>query len=248
VDGQLLIDNSEWSETGETFYSFGSVAVRASLSMIAGQKYRVKLEAWTKLIGKEGTKDDDPVHVFGVQPSVRLGFMEETKSEEELISDAVEAAKEADIVICVLGLNDEWESEGYDRKSMGLPGAQDELVWRLLKECGNREKVIVVNQSGSPVHMPWAEEVSTIVQAWYGGQEAGNALWDVLTGGVNPNGRLPVSWPKEYHDLGFKKHNWPGVNGIVKYEEGINVGYHLFQNKGLEPRWWFGHGLSYTAF
>jgi beta-glucosidase len=108
--------------------------------MVAGQRYNVILEAWTKSIRKDSTKDDDPVHVFGVQPSVRLGFMEETKSEQELISDAVEAAQEADIVICVLGLNDEWESEGYDRKCMELPGAQDELIWRLLKESGDPEK------------------------------------------------------------------------------------------------------------
>jgi beta-glucosidase len=96
--------------------------------------------------------------------------------------------------------------------------------------------------------MPWAEEVSTVVQAWYGGQEAANALWDVLTGDVNPSGSLPISWPKEYHDLGFEDNNWPGVDGIVKYEEGINVGYRWFQTKNLEPRWWFGYGLSYTVF
>jgi beta-glucosidase len=148
----------------------------------------------------------------------------------------------------VLGLNDEWESEGYDRKSMELPGAQDKLVWRLLKDSGNPEKIIVVNQSGSPVHMPWAEEVSTILQAWYGGQEAGNALWDVLTGDVNPSGRLPISWPKEYLDLRFEEENWPGVDGIVKYEEGNNVGYRWFQYQNLESRWWFGYGLSYTVF
>lgn len=253
VNGNLVIDNYAWTETGETFYSFGSVAERAFIPMVAGKKYEVRIEASTKVPETNITLGDkDPVHVFGVQPSVRLGFMEEVKSEEDLIADAVKAARDADVVVCVLGLNDEWESEGYDRSSMSLPGSQDKLIWSLLAKEGIKEKLVVVNQSGSPVHMPWADEAPSIVQAWYGGQEAGNALWDVLCGKVSPSGRLPVTWARKYGDLGFegKKEKWPGVEGVVRYEEGTGVGYRWFFGEGKEevPRWWFGWGLGYTTF
>lgn len=250
INDVLLIDNYNWTTTGETFYSFGSIPKRASLPMLAGEPHTVRLEASTKAIPKGSTTDDDPIHVFGVQPSVRLGFMEEVKSETQLIDDAVLAATEADIVIVIIGLNDEWESEGYDRSSMLLPGAQDELVWRLLEESGKGEEIVIVNQSGSPVHMPWAREAGAVVQTWYGGQEAGNALWDVVMGSVCPSGRLPVTWPMEYKDLGFeeKSDRWPGIEGQVKYEEGTAVGYRWYQREELTPRWWFGYGLSYTVF
>ncbi|CZR52316.1 related to beta-glucosidase [Phialocephala subalpina] len=248
IHDHLLIDNFNWTETGETFYCFGSVAKRASLDIVAGEKYEITIEASSKSIPKGSVTDDDPIHVFGVQPSVRIGFMEQQKSDEEMIADAVAAAKDADVVVCVIGLNDEWESEGYDRQSMSLPGSQDALIWALIKE--SREKLVVVNQSGSPVHMPWADNVSTIVQAWYGGQEAGNALWDVLFGDVNPSGRLPISWPREYKDLGFegKEERWPGKEGVVKYDEGTAMGYRWYQKEKIEPRWWLGYGLGYGHF
>ncbi|KAG4437266.1 hypothetical protein IFR05_007243 [Cadophora sp. M221] len=141
--------------------SFGSVAKRVSVPLIAGEKYEVRVEACTKVPDPSQTLgEDDPVHVFGVQPSVRLGFMGEVKGEQELIADAVGVVREADLVICVLGLNDEWESEGHNRASMYLPGAQDKLVWNFLGVEGVREKLAVVNQSGCPVVMPWADEVS----------------------------------------------------------------------------------------
>lgn len=256
VDEKLVIDNYDWTETGETFYAFGSIAKRATASMVAGQKYKIRLEAASKPIEKGAVTEDDPIHVFGIQPSVRLGYLEQVKSQDDLISAAVSAAKEADIVVVVLGLNAEWESEGYDRKDMDLPGSQDELVYRLLSESGGGEKdknIIFINQSGSPVHMPWADDAHTILQAWYGGQEAGNALWDVLTGTVNPSGRLPISWPREYTDLGGLADNvftWPGVEGQVYYEESTNVGYRWYQNHQTlaTPRWHFGFGLSYTTF
>lgn len=248
IHDHLLIDNFDWTETGETFYSFGSVAKRASLDMVAGERYEVTIEASSKTIPKGSTTDDDPIHVFGVQPSVRIGFMEQQPTNQQMVADAVKVAKEADVVVCVIGLNDEWESEGYDRQSMSLPGTQDELIWALAR--GSKERFVVVNQSGSPVHMPWADEVDCIVQAWYGGQEAGNALWDVLLGDVNPSGRLPISWPREYEDLGFKgkEEIWPGKEGVVRYEEGTTVGYRWYQREKIEPRWWLGYGLGYGTF
>ncbi|KAH9211938.1 hypothetical protein DL95DRAFT_510378, partial [Leptodontidium sp. 2 PMI_412] len=168
VDGKLVIDNYDWKETGETFYSFGSVAKRASVPLLAGEKYGVRVEACTKVAFPDPSLtlgQHDPEHVFGVQPNVRLGFMEEVKSDEELVADAVGASREADVVVCVLGLNDEWESEGYDRANMSLPGAQDRLVRSMLEVEMVREKLAVINQSGSSVGMPWADEVGCLVQA-----------------------------------------------------------------------------------
>jgi beta-glucosidase len=243
VSGKLLVNNDNWTETGETFYAFGSVPVCGSIHMIAGQRYEIIIDASSKIIPKGSLTEGDPVHVFVVQPSVRIGYVEELESDEKMVEDAVAAAKNADVVICVVGLNDEWESEGYDRRSMSLPGTQDALVYALLKKC--KHKMVVVNQSGSAVHMPWADEVGTIVQALYGGQEAGNALWDVMMGTVAPSGRF--TWPMEYQQLGFRPETFPGINGLVEYEE-TAIGYRWYQKEALIPRWWFGWDLGYTSF
>ncbi|RDW64054.1 hypothetical protein BP5796_10556 [Coleophoma crateriformis] len=245
VNDQLIIDNFDWKKVGEAFYSFGSVEVQASYEMTAGETYDIRLEASSKVIPKDAASDD-PVHVFGVQPSVRLGFIEQLPSDP--IGDAVKLSNESDVTIVIIGLNDEWESEGYDRQTMKLPGGQDALIESLLRESNKPESIVVVNQSGSPVEMRWANKIGTVVQAWYGGQEAGNALADVLLGRVNPSGKLPISWPMQYEDLGFEAKSWPGVDGVVKYTEEMSVGYRRYQNAQIQPRWWFGHGLSYTSF
>ncbi|KAH8653738.1 glycoside hydrolase superfamily [Xylariales sp. PMI_506] len=248
VDGKLLIDNYNWTEVGETFYSYGSVEICQSMDMVAGQSYEVVLECASKEIQAPEGDEIDPIHVFGVQPSVRLGFLEELP--KDLIAEAVALSNESDFTVLVLGLNEEWESEGYDRQTMAMPGAQDELVQTLLEKSAHPENIIVVNQSGSPVEMPWADQASTILQAWYGGQEAGNALADVLLGISSPSGHLPISWPRKYSDLHFAKDpkSWPGVDGQVDYVEGTSVGYRWYLRNGTEPQWWFGHGLSYTSF
>lgn len=162
--------------------------------------------------------------------------MEEKKSS---ISQAVELAKASDLVIVVICLSKEWESEGYDRQAMELPGKQDELVSSLLDSVELRQRFIVVNQSGSLVHMPWQDQASTILQAWYGGQEASSALANVLLGDTSPNGRIPMTWPRSYSDLPFAKDStsWPGVNDIVKYKEGVKVGYTWFLDAEIEAQW-----------
>ncbi|KAL3419551.1 glycosyl hydrolase family 3 N terminal domain-containing protein [Phlyctema vagabunda] len=245
VNDELIIDNENWNEVGEAFYAFGSVEVRASIQMDAGQTYEVRIEASTRIIPGT-TNSDDPVHVFGVQPSVRIGFLEQLP--EDPVADAVILSNNSDLTIVIIGLNDEWESEGYDRQSMKLPGGQDILIETLLAEAKHPENIIVVNQSGSPVEMSWAPKVDTILQAWYGGQEAGNALADVLLGIVNPSGKLPITWPMSYEDLAFENKTWPGVNGVVRYEEANLVGYRWYIDRKISPRWWLGHGLSFTTF
>lgn len=96
--------------------------------------------------------------------------------------------------------------------------------------------------------MPWADQACTILQAWYGGQEAGNALADVLLGVSSPAGRLPMIWPRRYEDLPFDEESWPGVNDVVQYKGSTKVGYRWFHDAGVVPLYWFGFGLSYTTF
>jgi beta-glucosidase len=250
INDKLVLTNTDAQGPREAFYAFGSPEARVSTPMQAGQRYTISLESYSK----PGSTDkspagspDDSMHVYGAQPSVRLGFMEQDLSS---ISEAVELARASDLVVVVIGLNEEWESEGYDRQTMDLPGRQDELVRRLLESVERPESVIVVNQSGSPVHMQWQDKAPTILQAWYGGQEAGDALADVLLGDATPSGRLPVTWPRAYTDLPFADDgsSWPGVGDVVVYKEGTRVGYRWFLDAGVEPLWWFGHGLGYSTF
>ncbi|KAL3473885.1 glycoside hydrolase superfamily [Aspergillus californicus] len=243
VDETLVIDNYHWTEAGETFYSFGSSEARQSMDMVAGQAYRVVIESSSKDYA-DGTIQNP----FGTQPSVRLGFLEQPP--ESLTANAVALANRCDFAIAVVGLNEEWESEGFDRQTTELPGSQNELITALLSEMTNPSTLIIVNQSGSAVEMPWCDKAGTIIQAWYGGQEAGHALADILLGLKSPSGRLPMTWPRKYSDLPFASdpESWPGVTGQVYYKEDVEVGYRWYLRQHVQPQWWFGYGLSYTTF
>ncbi|KAL1311460.1 hypothetical protein AAFC00_004405 [Neodothiora populina] len=250
IDGKLLIDNSEWTAAGETFYSFGSVECRETIHLKKGQRYSVVLVAWSRIKETDVESDPaaiEPMHVYGAQPSSRLGYCEESS---DTIEGAVALAKESDLTVIVVGLNEEWESEGYDRQTMNLPGEQDRLVQDILSTVSHPERIIVVNQSGSAVEMPWIDSAHTVLQAWYGGQEAGNALADVLLGIQSPAGRLPFTWPRTYSDLPFAidKESWPGVDGKVIYKESSKIGYRWYLGAAVQPLWWFGFGLGYTSF
>jgi beta-glucosidase len=127
---------------------------------------------------------------------------------------------------------------------MVLPGDQDELVRRI---AAANPRTVVVHNSGSPMAMPWADDVAAVLQAWYPGQEGGNAVADVLVGDVDPAGRMPTTWPKRLEDT--PAFSWyPGDDGHAKYGEGLLLGYRWYLEHGIEPQWWFGHGLSYTTF
>jgi beta-glucosidase len=157
---------------------------------------------------------------------------------------AVAAAAEADAAVLVVGTNDDWETEGADRASMDLPGAQDELIERVLAV---RPDAIVVVNTGAPVTMDWADRAGAVLQAWFGGQEMGGALAGVLTGDLEPGGRLPTTIPERLeHNPSYG--NFPGENGEVRYGEGVLTGYRWYEARGLPVRFPFGHGLSYTSF
>jgi beta-glucosidase len=157
---------------------------------------------------------------------------------------AVELARTADLALVFVGLNGEWDTEGQDRPDMELPGRQNELVQRV---AAANPKTVVVLQSGGPVTMPWLADVAAVLEAWYPGQECGNAIADVLFGRADPGGRLPQSFPVRLADNPAFP-NYPGANGRVRYEEGIFVGYRHYERQGIRPLFPFGHGLSYTTF
>jgi len=160
------------------------------------------------------------------------------------IESPADAAK-ADVALVFVGDSPEVEREGWDRISMDLPEGQDELVAAVLR--ANPKTVVVLNV-GAPVSVEkWIDQTPAVVNAWFPGQEGGHAIADVLFGDVNPSGRLPVTFPKRLKDSPSWGH-YPGENGVVEYAEGIYVGYRWFATQHIEPRFCFGHGLSYTKF
>ena len=176
------------------------------------------------------------------------------RTPEALIAEAVEKAKSADYVVVFGGLNkaDYQDCEGHDRQEYGLPYGQDALVEALVKVNKN---VVYVNISGNAVAMPWMNKVPAILQGWFIGSEAGHALADVLSGDVNPSGKLPYTWYQRLEDTGAHALNaFPGVwrpdRQIIdeEYKEGIFVGYRWADMKRIKPLFAFGHGLSYTSF
>ena len=180
--------------------------------------------------------------------------LDDKRTEEQLIADAVAKAKGADYVIFIGGLNksDYQDCEGHDRKNMDLPYAQNKVVAALAK--ANR-RIVFVNISGNAVTMPWRGSVPAIVQGWFLGSEAGNALASVLVGDVNPSGKTPFTWPASLQDVGAHKLNtypgtWRADKKIIdeEYKEGIYVGYRWVDKEKIKPQFAFGHGLSYTTF
>jgi beta-glucosidase len=173
--------------------------------------------------------------------SFSLGHAAPGRTEEELIAEAVRAAAEAEIAVVVVATTEEVESEGVDRARLALPGRQDELVARVA--AANPRTVVLVN-AGSPVLMPWREQVAAVLLTWFPGQEAGAALADVLLGAVEPGGRLPTTWPAEETDSPVLRVE--PEDGVLPYKEGLFIGYRAWQRSAAAPAYWFGHGLGYT--
>ena len=205
------------------------------------------LEGLTAKYGK-----DHVVHSLGYAsgPSMYGRAVKSKLNADSLIAAAVDVAKGADVVLFIGGLNKNHfqDCEGGDRKSLDLPFGQDKLIEALLKANKN---IAVVLLSGNAVAMPWVDKVPAIVQGWYLGSEAGHALTDVISGDVNPSGKLPFSFPKKLEDNAahsFGKLSYPGDSINVYYKEDILVGYRWFDTKKIEPLFPFGYGLSYTSF
>ncbi|GAA3961048.1 beta-glucosidase H [Actinoplanes auranticolor] len=175
--------------------------------------------------------------------SATLGHRAPGVSADSMISEAVALAASADVAVVVVGTTEQVESEGFDRTSLSLPGRQDELVVRVA--AANPRTVVVVN-AGSPVLLPWADDVAAVLLTWFPGQEAGAALADVLLGVTEPGGRLPTTWPRREEDCPIL-HVVPR-DGVVAYDEGVFIGYRAWQRAGTTPLYAFGHGLGYTSW
>ena len=180
------------------------------------------------------------------KPEIPVGYKE--PNPEILLQEAINAAKDADIVLYFGGLNknENQDSEGNDRKSYNLPYGQDRLISELAKVNKN---IVVTIISGNAVAMPWIKEVPAIVEGWFGGTESGNAIASILTGKVNPSGKLPMTIAEKLED--YPSHalgEYPGDHVNVRYNEGIFIGYRWIDKQKKQTLFPFGHGLSYTTF
>ncbi|KAK7679614.1 hypothetical protein QCA50_017325 [Cerrena zonata] len=240
VDDKLIIDNWTRQRRGDAFFGSGSEEEKGIVSLKAGVAHSIYVE----YCNVRAPADTDPDEaIMDSNPGVRLGGAE-VQSPDELMESAIKAASEADVVVAVVGLNADWETEGYDRTTLALPGRTDELVSRVAKA---NPKTIVVTQAGSSITLPWASEVPAILHSWYLGNATGDAIADVISGKVNPSGKLSLTFPKRLEDVPSHGH-FHTEHGRVHYAEDIFVGYKHFHHRGIEPLYHFGHGLSYTTF
>nr|WP_319805427.1 glycoside hydrolase family 3 C-terminal domain-containing protein [Microbacterium sp. SSM24] len=234
VDDALLVDEApvvEGTDLGAAFLSPPSAT--AALDVIEGVTYDLRVEV------SLATAEDSPIDAL----SVTLGTAPERADPDELIARAVAIAAASDVAVIVVGTNSKVESEGYDRDSIDLPGRQNDLVHAV---AATGTPTIVVVNAGSPVALPWAGEVAAIMQGYFGGQEFGHAIADVLMGASEPGGRLPTTWPTALADVPVSQ--VAPVDGVLEYGEGLHVGYRAWLRSGAAPAFPFGHGLGYTTW
>ncbi|HEX4361485.1 MAG TPA: glycoside hydrolase family 3 C-terminal domain-containing protein [Pseudonocardia sp.] len=175
--------------------------------------------------------------------SITLGTEPADRSVPDAIAAAAACAGAAEMAVVVVGTTPKLESEGFDRAGLALPGAQDDLVRAVA--AANPRTVVVVN-SGGPVLLPWRDEVAAVLVSWFGGQEFGAALADVLLGRAEPGGRLPMTWPAAEADVPVL--NTRPADGVLHYDEGVHIGYRAWLRAGRAPAYPFGHGLGYTSW
>ena len=232
LDGKLVVDEvaeSEHTDLGAALMAPPTAA--AEVSLAAGTPVELRFEY--DLTGRTGPLADLLWLRFGTEPAA--------VDADALIAAAAQAAAEADVALVVVGTNSVVESEGYDRTSLALPGRQDDLVRAVA--AANPRTVVLVN-AGSPVLMPWREQVAAVLVGYFGGQEFGHAVADVLLGRAEPGGRLPTTWPAAEADVPVLSTTPTG--GRLDYAEGIHVGYRAWLKHDAGPAYWFGSGQGYT--
>lgn len=226
-----------------------SLKVQRETSPLDG--LRAQAPAGSTVVWERGYVGDPTGEYNGVTSGQDLS---ESRSADRLIADAADAARRADVVIFVGGLNKATgqDCEDSDRESLALPYNQDAVIEALVAA---NPRTVVVNVSGNAVAMPWADKVPAILQAWFLGSESGNSLADVIFGHVNPSGKLPMTFPVKLDDVGAHAvGEYPGTKRAdsdivdIRYNEGVMVGYRWFDTKKIRPLFAFGHGLSYTTF
>ena len=226
INNEEIIDN--WTDPlpGDAFFAHGSSSKRGASHLEKDKSYQIEIQY--KFEG------NFPAIYIGCQPPDNI----------DLLDEALNIAKEVDEVILLVGTNSDWETEGNDRVDFNLPGEQNTLIEKVLEI--NPNAIIVLN-TGSPVDMPWVNKAKSILQSWYAGQEYGDALFEILTGLVNPSGKLPTTFPKHIKDTPAYS-CYPGENLQMSYDEKLLIGYKWYDRKKIEPLFHFGHGLSYTNF
>ncbi|AZQ34456.1 glycosyl hydrolase [Streptomyces cyaneochromogenes] len=231
IDGTTYYDDVQRPAKEDPFAAFfGAPVPRAQPELTAGEPVEVSLSHVVEF------PEDTPMKVIGFM----LAHQEPQRDPDELIAEAVEAARDADTAVVVVATTDRVESEGFDRKDLTLPGRQDDLVRAVA--AVNPNTVVVVN-SGSPVELPWREDVAAVLLSWFPGQEGGAALADVLTGAHEPGGRLPTTWGS-LTDAPVSR--VVPTDGELPYTEGVFIGYRAWEKEGRVPSYPFGHGLGYT--
>ena len=226
IDGNELIDNWTSMDPGEAFFTFGSASKKGVTNLQKGEAYKIEVQ----------------YKFEGSFPAVYIGC--QAPDEVDIFQEALETASHADDVILIVGTNSDWETEGNDRADFNLPANQNKLIEAILE--ANQNTVVVIN-TGSPIHMPWEKKAKAIIQTWFAGQEFGNALVDILSGEVNPSGKLPTTFPVKIEDTPAYK-NYPGKDLQMNYDEKLLVGHRWYEANSIKPLFCFGHGLSFTSF
>ncbi|KAL2829870.1 glycoside hydrolase superfamily [Aspergillus pseudoustus] len=242
--GRLFIDGKEaidlWTDHPEKTDDtpcFNKLSMErfATLDIHEGQRYALNI-----LMTNEKPGDNFGPPAAG---GVRLGG-QIIRDESKAIEDAVELARTVDVPILITGLGTDYEYEASDRTSLLLPGRENEMIQKV---CDANPNTVVIIQAGMPIEMPWINSVNTLMYAWYGGQETGHAITDVLWGAVNPSGRLSLSFPQRLQDnpafLNFGK-----TDREIVYGEGVFVGHRYYEKLETPPLFYFGYGLSYSQF
>ncbi|KAF2014563.1 glycoside hydrolase family 3 protein [Aaosphaeria arxii CBS 175.79] len=244
VDGnQILQQSGDFSTRASLFFTYGSDEVVTELFMEAGKDHDIRIDylSHDRQLDPSIAPLMDPME--NIFQGVRLGFQEANDS--DLPAEAGVLAKTCDAAIVVVGRDKEWETEGHDIPIFELPGEQVRLIREVAANC---KRTIVVVQAGTPVNMyPWIDQVDAVLYTWYQGQELGNAAAQVITGKVNPSGRLPITFPRDLRDCPAYS-SFPGEQNESHYSEGLYVGYRWWDLVGTKPLFPIGYGLSYNGF
>lgn len=244
VNGKVIFEQKDNSPDPMGFLLGGNPEKEFTIPFQAGESYNIQIHSKPPIGGSDWG-------ILAGLPGFRMGFMNASEHDADLAIEARDLAKQVDIAIIFTGHTPAWETEGQDQQSFNLPrdGSQDKLVEVVSSANKN---TIVVNSTGVAIALPWLNNISAFIQAWFPGQEAGNAIADIISGTVNPSGRLPISWPKRIEDAPAYG-NFPGEKRegqlTVRYDEGVFVGYRHYDRVSKDKiQFAFGSGLSYTTF
>ncbi|GMK56160.1 hypothetical protein CspeluHIS016_0212160 [Cutaneotrichosporon spelunceum] len=239
IDDTMVLDISKEQKRTSSFFGNGTEGTIVQIQVEKGKTYRFTFLHDSRAPPKPPGASSTPLEIVGM----KLGSFQAIQAEEEM-AKAVRIASEAETSVLVVGLNQDWESESYDRPTLDLPLRTNELI---TKVAAVSKKTVVVIQAGSAVSMPWLDKVDAVVYSWYGGNEAGSAIAQIVYGDVNPSGRLPLSLPRREIDIAARL-NSRSTRTRISYDEGIWMGYRHFNARGIAPLFAFGFGLSYTEF